>query len=505
MRNKRCKKVFAVVLTSIMLLINAATVMAEELDETVSGQEIVENGDVEQESVDGNVELKAEDGFGLEKYDINYNSEYYIYNRALDLFLTNDGSCVSGKQFTGERNQIWNVTEYKPNFGDDENYTYVLIQSEADGKYIVWDDNEFVAKMDSDLTIKNKNVLELYSLYYDFESNKNGWATGYINAVVIAPWAASPSNWYAAAGLNNNRFAIVDYNIEYAAYYGHHSSDDYEKYPDLEYAVVDSLQIFEFIDVSTYQNTKVNTVQNAGVEDFVSRMYTVALNREAETEGLNDWVGQLRNHTIDGAGIANGFINSREFLNKNLSNDDFVRVLYATFFDREPDEAGMQDWLNRLNTGVSRTEVLSGFVNSEEFSNLCDTFGIARGTMRADGTSRYNAGVRNFCQRMYTKALDRSGETTGIEYWANLINTGAATPKDVAKSFFNSEEFLNRNLCDADYVDVLYQTFMGRPSEIEGKIYWIQKLHHGGMTREQVAESFAASQEFSNIMAEYGF
>ena len=116
MRNKRCKKVFAAVLTSIMLLINAATVMAEELDETVSGQEIVENRDVEQESVDGNVELKAEDGFGLDKYNIDYNAEYYIYNRALDLFLTNDGSCVSGKQFTGERNQIWNVTEYKPNF-----------------------------------------------------------------------------------------------------------------------------------------------------------------------------------------------------------------------------------------------------------------------------------------------------------------------------------------------------------------------------------------------------
>ena len=36
MKNKRCKKVFAAVLTSIILM-NAATVMAEELDETVSG------------------------------------------------------------------------------------------------------------------------------------------------------------------------------------------------------------------------------------------------------------------------------------------------------------------------------------------------------------------------------------------------------------------------------------------------------------------------------------
>lgn len=501
MRNKRCKKVFAAVLTSIMLLMNAATVMAEELDETVSGQEIVENGDVGQESIEGDAQLKAEDGYGLVKYDIEYNVEYYIYNRALDAFLTNEGTYVSGKQFTGDRNQIWIAINYDNYSTYHSDYvTQVAIQSKADGKYIAWDSNEYVAKMSSDLNFSCCS--EIYSIYYNFWNNERGQATGYENATVIGARCRPPEGRNVpVAGLKNSMLSGMDFAMEYA----YHSSDDYEKYPDLEYAVVDSLQVFEFIDVSTYQNKKVNTSQNAGVEDFVSRMYTVALDREAETEGFNDWVGQLRNHTIDGAGIANGFINSREFLNKDLSNNDFVKVLYATFFDREPDEAGMQDWLNRLNTGVSRTEVLSGFVNSEEFSNLCDTFGIARGTMQADGTSRYNIGVRNFCERMYTKALDRSGETMGIEYWANLINTGAATPKDVAKSFFNSEEFLNRNLCDADYVDVLYQTFMGRPSEIEGKIYWIQKLHHGGMTREQVAESFAASQEFSNIMAEYGF
>lgn len=507
MKNKRCKKVFAAVLTSIMLLMNAATVMAEELDETVSGQEIVENGDVGQESIEGDAQLKAEDGYGLVKYNINCSAEYYIYNRALDKFLTNKDNYISGEEFTGNSDQIW-VLEDNDNMNGADGFC-CKIKSKIDGRYIIWDDTNYVAKLGD--VAQQKSICELYSLYYNFldtvydevndkfEFSGERKTTGYANAVLIAPWSSSPTQSSpAAAGLHDNLLSIVGYSHKFV------SEDDYD-WENLNYPVVDSLQVFEFIDASTYQNKKVNTSQNAGVEDFVSRMYTVALDREAETEGFNDWVGQLRNHTIDGAGIANGFINSREFLNKDLSNDDFVRVLYATFFDREPDEAGMQDWLNRLNTGVSRTEVLSGFVNSEEFSNLCDTFGIARGTMQADGTSRYNIGVRNFCERMYTKALDRSGETMGIEYWANLINTGAATPKDVAKSFFNSEEFLNRNLCDADYVDVLYQTFMGRPSEIEGKIYWIQKLHHGGMTREQVAESFAASQEFSNIMAEYGF
>lgn len=488
MRRTKGKKFIAAVLACIVLLMNAVTVMAEEVDETVSGQEILENEDAMQESVDEDVELKAEDGYGLLGYSINCNAKYYIYNRALDLFLTNKGNYISGEQFTGNEDQIWII--------EDEQDDYELrckIKSAKDGNYIIWDDTSFIAKLGKET--QQKDICELYSVYYDFlETGNDGKTTGYINAALIAPWSKSPAQSYPpVAGINGNLLSIVGYCHEYV-------SDD-----DWGYPVIDNLQVFEFIDASTYHNTKVSTSQNAGVEEFVSRMYTVALNRESETEGLNDWVGQLRNHTIDGAGIANGFINSREFLNKKLSNDDFVKVLYATFFDREPDTAGMQDWVTKLNAGVSRTEVLSGFVNSEEFSNLCDTFGIARGTMQMDGTSRYNIGVRNFCERMYTKALDRSGETMGIEYWANLINTGAVQPKDVAKSFFNSQEFLNRNLCDADFVDVLYQTFMGRPSELDGKIYWIQKLHHGGMTREQVVESFAASQEFSNIMAEYGF
>ena len=236
---------------------------------------------------------------------------------------------------------------------------------------------------------------------------------------------------------------------------------------------------------------------------FVSRMYTVALSRNAEEKGLSSWTQKLQNGEIDGAGIANGFINSAEFKNRNLNNNDYLDVLYRTFFDREADAGGKAYWMGKLQKGISRTEVLSGFVNSQEFSNLCDRFGIARGTMQANGSSIYRPGVRGYVLRMYTKALNRDGETVGVEDWTNRINTKVMSPETVAKSFFSSQEFINRNLNNADYVETLYQTFMDRASDAGGKQYWINKLN-SGMSRQQVLEGFSRSEEFSKIMKRYG-
>ena len=239
------------------------------------------------------------------------------------------------------------------------------------------------------------------------------------------------------------------------------------------------------------------------IRAFVSRMYTVALGREAEQRGLDDWSRQLLEHTNDGAGLARGFICSAEFTNKNLSNDAYVNTLYRTFFDREPDFDGKVYWIAALNRGTKRNEVLAGFVNSLEFANLCDSYGIARGTMESNGSSIYNADVRNYVLRMYTKCLKRDGETIGVEDWSHRINTKAMDPETVAKSFFTSEEFLNKNLSNEDYVETLYETFMDRPSDETGKADWVNKLN-SGVSRQTVLEGFSRSPEFAKIMASFG-
>mgnify|MGYP004502968179 FL=1 len=378
-------------------------------------------------------------------------------------------------------------------------------------------DKENVWTTDNLLYIKQVNSDSsgnITTSYYSTEAYENADAflvraeqTDLSNAVVSVPdLTYNGQDQFVKATVNLNGQVLVegrDYDLE-----GAYFAKDVGQYK----VVVRGIGMYCGTKNATYsvkrQNTNGdNTDQDNNaktqIESFVKRMYTVALSREAETAGLNDWSSKLSNQEIDGAGIANGFINSAEFKNRNLNNNDYLDVLYRTFFDREADAGGKAYWMGKLQKGISRTEVLSGFVNSQEFSNLCDRFGIARGTMQANGSSIYRPGVRGYVLRMYTKALNRDGETVGVEDWTNRINTKVMSPETVAKSFFSSQEFINRNLNNADYVETLYQTFMDRASDAGGKQYWINKLN-SGMSRQQVLEGFSRSEEFSKIMRRYG-
>ena len=93
--------------------------------------------------------------------------------------------------------------------------------------------------------------------------------------------------------------------------------------------------------------------------------------------GLNDWCNRI----LDGQWTINdvsttGFFNSQEFINKNMSDSEYVKTLYLTFFDRAYDQAGYDDWMNQLANGVDRNTVLQGFANSSEFANLKKSFGL---------------------------------------------------------------------------------------------------------------------------------
>lgn len=281
------------------------------------------------------------------------------------------------------------------------------------------------------------------------------------------------------------------------------NSTDASVTPEGSYYGTFSATFDQEYDTASHVDITKGKASKEQVSGFVDRMYTVVLNRDAESGGKDYWSELLASGTADGASLARGFITSDELKNRNLNNDEYVTVLYNTFFDREPDAEGKAYWVDLLNQNISREEVLAGFVNSKEFGNVCDEFGIARGTMEKDGSSVYNEGVRNFVLRIYTKALKRSGETEGVEYWSYAINHHQMTALDTAKSFFSSDEFLSKNLNDTAFISVCYETFLGRSPEDDGMNYWIQQLQMG-MTRDELMSQFASSPEFNNIMAQYG-
>jgi len=126
--------------------------------------------------------------------------------------------------------------------------------------------------------------------------------------------------------------------------------------------------VFAFFDAN-----KGNVVD---VRRFVTRFYQQCLSREPDSPGLTGWTNALLNGSLTGSDIAWSFIFSDEFINRYTTNEDFVTILYRAFFNREPDSAGYSGWLNMLYDGTSRSAVLDGFTGSQEFRNLCGSYGI---------------------------------------------------------------------------------------------------------------------------------
>jgi serralysin len=64
-----------------------------------------------------------------------------------------------------------------------------------------------------------------------------------------------------------------------------------------------------------------------------------------------------------------GFVNSAEFQNTYgaLDNTGFVTLLYQNVLGRAPDAGGLTGWLNALDAGQSRAQVVQGFSQSGEF------------------------------------------------------------------------------------------------------------------------------------------
>lgn len=236
---------------------------------------------------------------------------------------------------------------------------------------------------------------------------------------------------------------------------------------------------------------------------FVERLYNKVFQRKADAAGLKDWSEKLYNGSTTGATTAWNFFFSREFANKNTSNEEYVEILYQALFDRTADDSGKADWVDALNNGMSRTYVLKGFAESVEFKQLCDTYAIKQGTVEIKENRDKNRQVTGFVSRLYTIALNRSADVSGLNDWTGKLLEKKQTPKQVASGFVFSKEMTNRNLSNREFVSMLYRTMMDREPDESGLNDWVARLQ-AGTTREKVFDGFADSTEFNNIVKAYG-
>ena len=255
-----------------------------------------------------------------------------------------------------------------------------------------------------------------------------------------------------------------------------------------------------------------NIITVSGTEGFVSRMYAYVMDREGETDGVKYWTEQLTSQKKNGGEVALDFFASPEFVAKELDDEAYLKILYRVFFDREPDEEGLNFWKEKLaNKEYDRTAVAKGFIYSKEWNELCDQFGIQSGGVIveapapkpwAEPEQTDKDPVMAFVERLYNTAMNRPSDAEGKSYWATKLGKKELTGEEVGLFFFVSPEMKSFKLSDTDYIVRLYHTFLNRDPDDKGMKYWTEYLKTH--SREDLVKGFTRSEEFINKCIDAG-
>ena len=109
---------------------------------------------------------------------------------------------------------------------------------------------------------------------------------------------------------------------------------------------------------------------------FMERLFVLVMGRESDQGGMDYWKNALKSHQKSADEVVKNFYSAPEFLNKNLSNRDFIINAYRAIMGRDPDEGGLGYWENKMKEGLSKEDILDQFLSSNEFKNLLQEYGL---------------------------------------------------------------------------------------------------------------------------------
>lgn len=107
--------------------------------------------------------------------------------------------------------------------------------------------------------------------------------------------------------------------------------------------------------------------------------------------------------------------------------------------------------------------------------------------------------------RLYRATLDRLPDSVGFANWADRLESGAMTLREVVRGFVNSPEFQATYgaLGNRDFVTLLYRNVLDRDPDPQGLQNWTAQLE-GGRPRAEVVIGFSESAEFRGNTATWG-
>lgn len=226
----------------------------------------------------------------------------------------------------------------------------------------------------------------------------------------------------------------------------------------------------------------------------IFRLYRAVFGRDPDLNGHQHWTRAVAIGQMTLFDVTTSFVAAQEFQLRygDVTNVQFLTLLYRNVLDREPDAKGLASWLDLLDNGTPRARAVTLFSESPEHQNK---------TVQALAAFEEGGDITTWADdvyRLYVAIFDREPDSGGFLSWTADLATGRQSFPDVIRSFMSSPEFqltYGGATDNAAFVTLLYNNVLKRAPEPGGLAGWLSRMDDG-MSREDVVAQFMASAEF---------
>ncbi|BAK55830.1 hypothetical protein SFBM_0048 [Candidatus Arthromitus sp. SFB-mouse-Japan] len=153
--------------------------------------------------------------------------------------------------------------------------------------------------------------------------------------------------------------------------------------PNIRTIMVDNLlNKIDFENTISYIQTKeFNSDDN--IKIFISDVYKNTFSRMPEEYGFNYWYNKLISYEYSVRNFILNILNEKEFIDKNLSNQEFITSMYSIIANRKPDQTGYNYWLNmlmsyqnKMDPKTAKSQIILRICNEAELSERANKLNL---------------------------------------------------------------------------------------------------------------------------------
>ncbi|MGP2798564.1 beta strand repeat-containing protein [Serratia ureilytica] len=242
--------------------------------------------------------------------------------------------------------------------------------------------------------------------------------------------------------------------------------------------VIDGLINYSGFDstILSAQNTFTNTISTIlypsvssqaaglGASDVLAIYYTLGLVPESST--VNAYGALINAGSTTLAGVSQAFVTGKSFL-KQMSNTDFITLLFTSGYERAPTNAELSHYLGELTSGTSRGSVLA-----EVITSLRGTVAPTDIQAQADFNAalvQYNPGqlpslsTQEQVAAVYLAVPTRGVDAGGLDNWSKYLAISKNTYNSFITKVLSSTEFQNKGaaLTGNDFIQHVFTAVHG--------------------------------------------